>query len=132
MGRGPPPPQVAATLNRYAPGALAYFTIRMNIAHQGIPVTLTSWYRTPDQNEQARMARTAAGFALASTSPFSQHLVGLGVDMVYPNTRAKAAARAAAQKLGLVVIDEGNHVHYQLFPKGVLERTGVYRAVGFA
>lgn len=51
--------------------------------------------------------------------PFSQHLLGLGLDVeVQDRTKFAQAARRA----GLVAVDEGTHVHLQAFQAGVIPR----------
>ena len=127
------PPQIAAVVERFVPGALAGFSQLVNLAHAGLAgVTVTSYWRSPSDTERARAQRVAAGYKLASTSPFSQHLLGTGIDLAYRDATTKARARAAMQRYGLVVIDEGNHLHAQLFRAGQAERAGLFRAIGLA
>lgn len=67
-------------------------------------VSYSSWYRTPYDN------------ARVGGHPNSQHLTGLAVDV--PTRTASAGARnfvAMAQRVGLVVIDEGDHWHIQRY-----------------
>ncbi len=127
----PLPYQIAAIVERFAPGALNAFLQRAIGSHVGIGgVTTTSYYRSPNQNELARAQRVAAGYKLASTSPYSQHLIGTAADFAYSSAQAKARARAKMQQAGLIVIDEGNHLHAQLFVAGQAERAGIFRAIG--
>ena len=77
-------------------------------SHPG--TALTSWWRSPERN-------TAVGGA-----PQSQHLYGLAVDAV---PRDFDAFMADARRIGLYAVDEGNHVHLQIFPSGYLASRGL-------
>jgi len=68
---------------------------------------VTSWYRTPEHN------------ADVGGAPRSQHLLGLGIDVVVPEAD-RARALQVARFLGLVAIDEGNHIHIQRYEAGTL------------
>lgn len=72
-------------------------------------LTVTSWWRSPQAN------RDVGG------DPESQHLFGLAWDIAPASTSLVREARAA----GLTAVDEGSHVHMQLFPAGALARAGV-------
>ena len=74
------------------------------------PVQATSYIRTPDENRRVGGA------------PDSQHLIGTALDVVGPTDLLE---RFAGQ-LGLVVVDEGSHVHFQLFPAGVARQIGLF------
>jgi len=63
----------------------------------------TSWWRGLAEN------------ARVGGHPYSQHLLGTAADWL-PHPEIAARARAA----GLVVVDEGDHVHTQLYPAGSL------------
>jgi hypothetical protein len=71
---------------------------------------ITSWHRTPERN------------AAAGGDRQSQHLFSLGIDVVGPNLNA---TQIFARRNGLIAVNEGDHLHIQLFPKGVLVRAGV-------
>lgn len=75
--------------------------------------SLTSWWRSWEENLRVG----------GSTSPLSQHLAGLAVDVVPGNWPAFVRSARAA---GLVAVDEGDHVHVQLWPRGGLNaRLGI-------
>lgn len=64
--------------------------------------SVTSWIRTPNRN------RKVGGHER------SNHIVGFGADLVPDDPAAKAALVAAARKLNLDAIDEGDHVHIEV------------------
>lgn len=72
-------------------------------------VTVTSWYRSPQENQRVGGAAR------------SQHLLGLAID-VLPD-RGGAAFAQAAQAQGMTILNEGDHFHIQAFPAGVLPET---------
>jgi len=72
---------------------------------QDLDVAVTSWHRTRSHN------REVGGVDA------SQHLVATAWDVSGPD-QDLYAARAASS--GLVVVDEGDHIHVQLFRAGVL------------
>lgn len=84
---------------------VAEFVRRVNAAPGQARVT--SWWRTPARN------------AAVGGHPESQHLIGTAADFVpiAPSTYADIAR--ALEGAGLVVVDEGDHVHAQLFAGGV-------------
>jgi uncharacterized protein YcbK (DUF882 family) len=63
--------------------------------------SVTSWYRTPRRN------RAVGGH------PSSLHLKGLAVDLVADDPSAHPTIAAHARRLGLVAIQEEDHVHIQ-------------------
>lgn len=67
------------------------------------PVQVSSYVRTPESN------RRAGGAAR------SQHLIGTAIDLVGDWDRRFLEA---ARREGLVAVDEGDHVHLQLFRAG--------------
>jgi len=71
---------------------------------------ISSWYRTPAQNQ-------AEG-----GMPTSQHLFGLALDIVGPGQQLTQSIARDAQ---LIAVQEFDHLHIQLLPAGVLERIGV-------
>jgi len=68
---------------------------------------VTSWYRTPGRN-------FAVGGAVRS-----QHLLGWAADFTGPRDESTAFVQLARQR-GLVAVDEGDHVHVQMYPAGVI------------
>jgi len=87
----PPAPVVRANLT-----ALREFVRRVSAAPTG--GTLTSWYRDAARN-------AACGGAGGSL-----HLRGLAIDVV-PLPGERLRARIAFQRVGLRVLDEGDHLH---------------------
>ncbi len=71
----------------------------------------TSWYRTPAENVRVG-GSGPRGYGVGG--PLSQHLIGLAVDLV-------GADAQALRREGLLVIDQGTHVHVQGWPAGVLD-----------
>lgn len=67
----------------------------------------TSWYRTEARNFEVGGA------------PRSQHLLGWAVDFSVRRGEARQMV-SVGTALGLVAIDEGDHVHFQMFPAGVI------------
>jgi len=94
----PPPPWVMAL----AAELVKEFMARMLAACSTHPeIEITSWYRDGVDNLRV------------GGDPVSQHLLGLAVDAVVDDP---AHLVAAAQAAGLVAVDEGDHVHVQMFP----------------
>lgn len=81
------------------------FVRQLTAAASGLEVSATSWYRSPERNAQV------------GGSPWSQHLVGWGLDVVGPGANQFAKAVRAR---GMIAVVEADHVHVQLFPAGVL------------
>jgi len=106
-----PPPELLATA--WFPFILNFYWRVFGVFNQ-FPgqVGVSSWFRTPEQNR------------LATGSAESQHLFGLAMDLVSARDGLESVA-AAARRAGLVAVPERDHVHVQLFPKGVLARAGV-------
>ena len=98
------PPDHVVARNR---AAIHAFLVRVNAVGAHFPDgRLTSWYRDTWTN---RSVGGASG---------SQHLTATAVDVVVPRSRV-AALLLLARRAGLTAIDEGDHVHLQLFPAGV-------------
>jgi len=116
----PPPFQLANAVESRVPGGYAWFRSRVESANAGLPVRASSWWRSPTKNQ------TVGG------QQYSQHLLGFAIDLVYANAQARASGIARMKQLGLWTLDEGDHVHVQLFPAGTLENLGVYRSIGLA
>ncbi len=72
------------------------------------PVRPSSYLRTPQENESVGGHRA------------SQHLIGTAMDVVGPENRSTFDGRPAftrlLNQLGLTVLDQGTHLHVQLFP----------------
>lgn len=112
----PPPVYTAWLLDQAAPGVWPYFIGRAFRALDQIgPWTATSWWRTPSQN------RRVGG------SPDSQHLVGSAVDLC--STDNNLLERLLDQT-GLIAVNEGDHVHVQVFAAGMLRASGVLARIG--
>lgn len=73
----------------------------------GAELTPTSWWRSAQAN------------ARVGGNEYSQHLLGLAIDLVAED---KPAATAAFERMGFIVIDEGDHLHVQTLPAGWLRR----------
>ncbi len=97
----PPPPAIIRALRPQ----LTDFIERLILAEPD-PVGVTSWWRGQDLNREEGGA------------PFSQHLVGLGLDMVGDT----AGFRSRMRSKGLIVVVESDHTHVQYWPAGTLER----------
>lgn len=82
------------------------FVRRVNRIDEFEPLTFFSWFRDPLQN------------ALEGGGRYSQHLAALAVD-VFPRQGTNETVVDAARAVGLVPIDERNHVHIQAFPASV-------------
>ena len=72
----------------------------------------TSWYR------DARANKAVGGH------PASQHLLGLGLDVIGPQEVLDRLAIETRGE-GLTAIDERSHLHLQLFPPGVVAGLGL-------
>jgi len=89
-----------------APGDVAYFAAMLERLYQRLPYSVTSWWRTITRN------------AAVGGHPKSRHLDGLGVDAEPGPTHTTGELLAEAKKLGLHGVDEGDHVHLQLYAVG--------------
>ena len=84
------------------------FRRRFSTAGAGFGGRVTSYIRSVEHN------RRVGGH------PRSQHLYGLAADIV-PLVSERSSLKRAMRAQGLVVIDEGDHVHVQLLRAGQLE-----------
>lgn len=101
----PPPASIWQRVEQISPGHYLHFISHLNSALRNHRGTVTSWWRDRGTNE------------IHGGEEFSQHLIGLALDLdVQDPNRLIADLR----REGLVVIDEGSHVHVQLFPAGVV------------
>lgn len=98
-----PPP--AELQRRWGPLYRQFFEL-VRAGSAGIPVsTVTSWWRSPARN-------VSVGGAV-----YSQHLLGFALDLVTPRP---AALVRSLNAVGLVAIDEKDHVHVQAYPAGAI------------
>lgn len=110
----PPPARVVSALRPQLERFLAQ--LRAVREPPGMRVSFTSWWRSKQRNLQVGGART------------SQHLLGLAVDVV-PVGGSRSELLRRLRAAGLVALDEGDHVHVQAFPAGVIPATW-YRLIG--
>lgn len=97
----------------------SYFPIRAYVQRVNAAAgsaRATSWYRTPRENVRVG-GSGPRGFGAGG--PASQHLVGLASDWKTPNT---AGLARAFRNVGLIAVDEFDHVHVQAWPRGTLDR----------
>lgn len=74
--------------------------LRLALEHRA---SVTSWVRTTKRNTEV------------GGHPASQHLTGTAVDLVLDDFTRKEELLKAARKLNLIAIDEGDHIHIQLY-----------------
>lgn len=65
------------------------------------PSSVTSWHRTPKRN------------AAIGGHPESRHLWGMAVDVVPDAADDRPRIIAAARRLGLDAVEEGDHIHIE-------------------
>lgn len=112
MSLDAPPLQLVHLVDRAVPGLLPEFVRRVNRI-RGVTAA-TSWYRSPERNREVGGARD------------SQHLFGLGVDLVGDLERIERDARAQ----GLIAKGFSRHVHIQGWPAGVARSSGFLAFLG--
>jgi len=102
-----PPHTLVQAVDRAIPGIWPAFLNRVitGVNEANVRVGVSSWYRDRFSNARAGGSRQ------------SQHLVGLGIDLVTDNV---VALENALDAQGLVAINEGTHVHVQAFPAGAI------------
>ncbi len=86
-----------------------YLVPRLKFVEATFPTAIaTSWYRSPARNLQV------------GGEPRSQHLLAFAAD--FGNLQAGERQRLVdlARHLGMVGVDEGDHVHLQMFPRGTI------------
>lgn len=99
-----PPAQL---VNAY-PDFYRWLLPRLNLIARTFPNwQATSWWRSNARNLDVGGA------------PRSQHLLAWAVDFAGPRDQSRQLV-ALAESVGLVAIDEGDHVHVQMFPAGVI------------
>ena len=101
----PPPPLIVWQLYP----ELVDFTGQINAAWSTEPFNVTSWYRTAERN-----------LAVGSPSAYSQHRVGLAVDLVPVSGGMRRLAEHVARSTSLRVVPEDDHVHVQYWRAGQL------------
>lgn len=112
-----PPTSIVWTVDRWAPGIYRAFWEALVGGLQGVPVSVTSYWRDPTVN--------AAVGGLAD----SQHLIGLGIDIA-PEAGRMGEAASILQARGLTVVSYPSHLHVQAWPAGVARRAGLLDALG--
>jgi len=105
-------PPVWLIQSPWLPFLQAFFSRAVPLFYEFPGLLLTSWFRTPEKN------RTSGG------DRESQHLFALAWDLDAGRQAAERLTDAASRR-GLVAVNEGDHVHVQLFPAGALARAGV-------
>lgn len=114
-----PPTSIVWTVERWSPGIYRDFWIRLVGALQGMPVGVSSYWRDPAVNAEV------------NGSPNSQHLIGLGIDLVLTDPADASQATAGLNHRGLLAFNEGTHVHVQAWPAGLARQVGLLDALGF-
>ena len=104
MSVRPPPPEFA----RAYPEFYRWLLPRLNFIAREFPNwQATSWYRSPSRN------------FIVGGAARSQHLLAWAVDFTGPRDEA-AFMLATARSVGLVAVDESDHIHLQMYPAGVI------------
>ncbi len=105
MPAGPPPPNVASFVSARCPGCFGFMGHTLNRVSLTRPASLTSWWRSSQAN------------AVLGGHAHSQHLWGLAIDIV---GEGSSQAGDQLRAMGWTVVDEGSHVHAQVFPSNPL------------
>lgn len=100
-----PPDWIVRIVEFLSPGFYGRFFQALVNAIGTNPIQVTSWYRTPLSNQQV------------GGDPFSQHLLGFALDVVVDDP---FRMRQRFRDMGLTSVVEGDHVHVQVFPAGVV------------
>lgn len=104
MVQAPPP-----NFQRYWWPELWDFVNRVNGAFGECPFQVTSWWRSEGDNSRV------------GGDPYSQHLIGTGVDLVASSPYTNAHLDQALRRHGLITATNyPKHVHAQLYPAGFL------------
>jgi len=99
----------SALLSRFLP--VYRFMVEREIFLESVfPGPPTSWWRSPFDN------RRVGG------SPDSQHLLGFAYDVVPNDPRGYAEL---ARRVGLIAVEELDHVHVQVLPAGAARAFGL-------
>lgn len=98
-----PPAVVWQRFDSFVPGVYSAFIVRLISAlHEE---EITSWWRSIARN------------ANVGGDPNSQHLLALAVDI---RSNRPTSTVQSLRRAGLVAVDEGDHVHAQLFQRNVI------------
>ncbi len=116
MPANPPPIHIARVVHQAAPGIWTAIVGSANAALAGRRVSVNSWFRTVRENASLRDA-----------SPDSQHLIGTALDVGGPD---RSIVAADMQRAGWIRVAYRNHEHLQVWPAGVVRRSGLLRAAG--
>ena len=100
-----PPNTVWRPVESLSPGLYRDFIDRFIFGMRGHRVGVSSWWRSPHHNQ-------AVG-----GHPDSQHLLALAIDF---QTAEPQLAVTDLTQLGLVALNEGDHVHVQRFSAGIV------------
>lgn len=102
--------QVYSTINQMAPQLYPFFMDAINSSVAPGTVTASSWWRSREENAQVR------------GDPHSQHLLGLALDVVRTGAEPVLVDEMIRKLrgLGLTVVDEGDHIHVQMFRAGIV------------
>lgn len=107
MALASPPASIVNAIAQLSPGFWAQWSNAVAFAYQQAGgFTFTSWWRSVQHNQEV------------GGSDFSQHLIGVALDIV-PVTLRNAQA---LQSAGFQVVNEGDHLHAQPFPAGTVTR----------
>lgn len=91
------------------PGLYQWLVPRLVLLDREFPdAVATSWYRSPVRNLEV------------GGDPRSQHLLGWAADWSRMDAEERDTFVRAARSIGLVAVNEGDHVHVQTFPRGVV------------
>jgi len=112
-----PPPRVVAAVESVVRGIYGQMIDDLRNAYRLYPgIRFTSWYRTPAHNAEVGGVES------------SQHLAGLAVDVVPVDREQRAKLAAFLRSARWTVIEEGDHLHAQVFKAS----PAVSRFVGWA
>lgn len=109
----PPPRALVVAIGAKSPGFWQRFSSALDQAVGHLDVTLVNWFRSAAHNQ-------AVGGVVNS-----QHRWGTAVDLVPDPSVDRAEQIRRLKAVGFAVIDEGDHLHVQAFPTGVLQRSGI-------
>lgn len=115
-----PPARLRAAVESTVPGIYRDIVVdARGVLGQWEGVTLTSWWRSVDHNREVGGADS------------SQHLIGLAFDFAVP-AQHKWSVQGFLRHANWTVLDEGDHLHAQVFKATSQLRRFVEWAVRFA